>query len=329
MIIKFITIFSIYDSPLNSYLAFIQKLVASMLKIAYSQVYKYQLPEGHRFPMIKYELLPEQLLYEGTVTDDNFFHPQKLTDSQILLTHTPEYLEKLHNLTLSRKEERNIGFPVRSDLIERGKTIAHGTYECALHAIEHGVSLNIAGGTHHAYADHGEGFCVFNDMAIASNLLLAEDKVDKILFVDLDVHQGNGNAYIFRNDDRVFTFSMHGAKNYPVRKETSNLDIGVPDKIEDREYLTLLYNTLPRLIQEVEPDIIFYQSGVDILENDKLGRLRVSIDGCRLRDQFVLQQCYKNNIPVAISMGGGYSEKLSDIIEAHANTYREAQMIFF
>lgn len=300
-----------------------------MLKIAYSEIYKYQLPEGHRFPMIKYELLPEQLLYEGTVTDANFFHPKKLTDKQILLTHTEDYLDKLHHLTLSRKEERNIGFPVRSDLIERGKVISHGTYECALYAIKYGVSLNIAGGTHHAYADHGEGFCVFNDMAIASNLLLSEGKVDKILFVDLDVHQGNGNAFIFRDDPRVFTFSMHGAKNYPVRKETSNLDIGVPDKIKDREYLKLLHVALPKLIDEVEPDLIFYQSGVDILENDKLGRLGVSINGCRLRDQFVLHQCYKNDIPVAISMGGGYSDKLSDIIEAHANTYREAQALYF
>jgi len=177
--------------------------------------------------MMKYELLPEQLLHEGTVTDDNFFSPQKLTDDQILLTHDKEYLNKLNTLTLSRKEARKIGFPIRADLIERGKYISHATYECALFALEHGVSMNIAGGTHHAYAGSGEGFCVFNDMAIASNLLLKGEIVKKILFVDLDVHQGNGNAHIFRNDERVFTFSMHGEKNYPLRKEKSNLDIGV------------------------------------------------------------------------------------------------------
>lgn len=300
-----------------------------MLKIAFSEVYKYQLPEGHRFPMIKYELLPEQLLYEGTVSNEHFFTPKKLTAGQILHTHTSEYLSKLNNLSLSRKEERNIGFPVRKDLIERGKIISHGTYECAQHALQNGISMNIAGGTHHAFADRGEGFCVFNDMAIASHLLLTEEKVNKILFVDLDVHQGNGNAHIFQDDNRVFTFSLHGAKNYPVRKEKSNLDIGVPDKIEDKPYLDILYNTLPQLIQEVEPEIIFYQSGVDILSTDKLGRLSVSIDGCKLRDRFVFEQCKLNAIPVVVSMGGGYSEKITDIIDAHANTYREAQSIFF
>ncbi|MBT8231220.1 MAG: histone deacetylase, partial [Saprospiraceae bacterium] len=184
-------------------------------------------------------------------------------------------------------------------------------------------------GTHHAYADRGEGFCVLNDMAIASNLLLKNNLVSKILFVDLDVHQGNGNAHIFANNDQVFTFSMHGEKNYPVRKETSNMDIGVPDKIEDGPYLKLLKNALPRLIEQQEPDIIFYQSGVDVLSTDKLGRLSLSINGCAERDKFVFEQCQKNKIPVVVSMGGGYSEKLTDIIEAHANTYRHAQYIYF
>ena len=300
-----------------------------MLKIAFSKVYKYALPDGHRFPMEKYELLPEQLIYQGIVKEDNFFQPGKLSDEEILLTHSPEYLSKLNSLELSRKEQRNIGFPVKKELVERGKVIAKGTYECALFALQYGVSMNIAGGTHHSFPDKGEGFCVFNDMAIASNLLLRREQVSKILFVDLDVHQGNGNAYIFRNDDRVFTFSMHGANNYPLRKEVSDLDIGVADKIEDEAYLNILYNTLPRLIQEQEPDIIFYQSGVDILDTDKLGRLSVSKEGCRLRDNFVLNTCKKNNVPVMISMGGGYSHKIADIIDAHANTYREAQSIFF
>jgi acetoin utilization deacetylase AcuC-like enzyme len=300
-----------------------------LLKIAFSKIYKYSLPEGHRFPMMKYEVLPEQLLHEGTVTDDNFFSPKKLTDDQILLTHDKEYLDKLNTLSLSKKEARKIGFPIRKDLIERGKYISHGTYECALFALQYGVSMNIAGGTHHAYAGRGEGFCVFNDMAIASNLLLNKGLVQKILFVDLDVHQGNGNAHIFRNDDRVFTFSMHGEKNYPLRKEESNLDIGVPDKIEDGPYLNLLKASLPKIIDEVKPEIVFYQSGVDILSTDKLGRLSMTINGCKQRDEFVFESCKKNNIPVVVSMGGGYSERLSDIIEAHANTYRAAQSIFF
>ncbi len=300
-----------------------------MLKIAFSDIYSYDLPDGHRFPMIKYELLPEQLLYEGTLEMENFFTPKQLNNEQLLLTHDPKYLNKLESLELTKKEIRNIGFPVRKDLIERGKYISHGTYECALYAMKYGVSMNIAGGTHHAFADHGEGFCIYNDMAIASNLILNAGLVTKILFVDLDVHQGNGNAHIFRNNPKVFTFSMHGQNNYPLRKEVSDLDIGVPDKIEDKAYLTILKDTLPRLIQKEQPELIFYQAGVDILETDKLGRLAVSLEGCKERDRFVFHQAKLNNIPIVVSMGGGYSQKITDIIEAHANTYRMAQSIYF
>ena len=299
-----------------------------MVKIAYSPVYKYELPDGHRFPMIKYELIPEQLLYEGSVTDDHFFHPEKLSDDQILLTHTKEYLDKLNNLTLDRKEIRNIGFPVAQTLIDRGKYIANGTLQCARYALEHGCAMNIAGGTHHSFADRGEGFCIYNDIAISSNILLKERTSKQILVVDLDVHQGNGTAKIFENDDRVFTFSMHGERNYPTRKETSNLDIGLPDKSEDARFLSELKNTLPRLIDQVEPDLIFYLSGVDIIESDKLGRLSVTKEGCRKRDEFVFQSCKTNDIPVAVSMGGGYSPKISDIVDAHANTFRMALDIY-
>lgn len=300
-----------------------------MLKIAFNPIYQYPLPEGHRFPMIKYELLPEQLLYEGTVSDSNFFSPQALNDEQILLTHTAEYLHKLKTQTLSYKEIRAIGFPMTPLLIDRGRYIAHGTYECALHAMQYGVSLNIAGGTHHSFADRGEGFCIYNDIAIASNMLLAEAKVSKVLVVDLDVHQGNGTASIFNGNEKVFTWSVHGERNYPTRKEQSDLDTALPDKTEDALYLKTVKSILPRLIQEVEPDIIFYLSGVDILETDKLGRLSVSIDGCKQRDRFVLEQCRLNNIPVAISMGGGYSPRIADIINAHANTFRLAQELYF
>jgi len=300
-----------------------------MLKIAYSPVYKYQLPQGHRFPMMKYELIPEQLLYEGTVQKENFFHPDQLSREELLLTHTEEFLNKLDEQKLSAKEIRKIGFPMTKALIERGKFISKGTYLCAKFAIENGVALNVAGGTHHSYADHGEGFCVYNDFALSANILLERNERNKVLIVDLDVHQGNGTAHIFRNDHRVFTFSMHGARNYPTKKEISDLDIGLPDNAEDELFLTRLKETLPRLIQETEPDIIFYLAGVDPLGSDKLGRLNMSIDGLKERDRFVFEQCKLNSIPVAVSMGGGYSEDIKVIIDAHANTFRLAQEIFF
>lgn len=300
-----------------------------MLKIAYSPIYKYELPEGHRFPMMKYELLPEQLLYEGTVTSNHFFHPDALDDQLILLTHTQTYLDKLNHQQLDKKEIRNIGFPMSDVLVKRGKHIAQGTLKCAEYAIEYGIAMNIAGGTHHSFANRGEGFCLFNDIAIAANNLLFRGQVSQILIIDLDVHQGNGTAKIFEHESRVFTFSMHGEKNYPTRKEISNLDIGMPDKTDDQLYLQTLRNTLPKLIDQVQPDFIFYLSGVDVLESDKLGRLSLSRKGCKERDRLVIQTCKDYKIPVAVSMGGGYSPLMTDIIDAHANTFRVAQDIYF
>jgi acetoin utilization deacetylase AcuC-like enzyme len=300
-----------------------------LLKIAFSPVYKYELPEGHRFPMAKYELLPEQLLYEGTVTDSNFFHPDLLEKVVALQTHTEEYWDKLTNVSLSEREVRAIGFPINEKFVTRGRHIAQGTVQCALFAMQHGVAMNIAGGTHHAFADHGEGYCCFNDQAVAANYLLHNGLARKILIVDLDVHQGNGTAHIFRDEPRVYTFSMHGARNYPLRKEQSSLDLHLPDGMDDKPYLQLLRETLPRLLDTVQPDFVFYLSGVDILETDKLGRLGVSRAGCRERDRFVLDLCHRHKLPVAVSMGGGYSHRLADIVEAHANTFRVAQEVFF
>lgn len=300
-----------------------------MLYVAYSPVYKYDLPEGHRFPMIKYELLPEQLLLEGTLKEENFFHPGKFSDEEILSTHTHQYLHKLNTLTLSRKEERTIGFPVRKSLVDRGKYIARGTLECAMKALDNGIAMNIAGGTHHAFADRGGGFCLFNDIALAASLLLDEGIVAKILIVDLDVHQGDGTAHIFSHEKRVFTLSIHGAKNYPVRKQRSDLDIELPDGCDDSLYLDTLDKVLPGVIEKQTPDFIFYLSGVDVLASDKLGRLSLTRRGCQKRDNFVLKLCKLNDIPVSVSMGGGYSPKISDIVEAHANTFRAAQDIYF
>lgn len=300
-----------------------------MLKIAWSSIYKYELPENHRFPMIKYELLPEQLLYEGTITDSNIFQPTPISEEIILQTHEKNFWEKLKNLTLTRKEIRAIGFPLSETLVRRGTHIANGTLQASFFAQKSGIAMNIAGGTHHSFTNRGEGFCLLNDIGIASNYLINNNLCKKILVIDLDVHQGNGTAQIFRNEPRVFTFSMHGAKNYPLRKEKSDLDIGLPDKTEDDFYLKILRNTIPALIDKVEPDFIFYLSGVDVIKTDKLGRLSLTLEGCKERDRVVLEACKKNEIPVAVSMGGGYSEKISTIIEAHANTFRLAQEIFF
>lgn len=279
--------------------------------------------------MSKYEVLPQQLLHEGTITEDNLFSPIPLDPIWILRTHDAGYWNKLLTLSLTPREIRRTGFPLTAELVQREITIAHGTLQCALFALQHGIAMNIAGGTHHAFTDRGEGFCLLNDIAIAATYLLHEKLAQKVLIVDLDVHQGNGTAQIFRLDDRVFTFSMHGANNYPLNKEQSDLDIGLKDYTVDNFYLRMLEVNLNSLLQQVQPDFIFYQSGVDILETDKLGRLSVTREGCKQRDRFVLSTARKNKIPLVACMGGGYSPDFRDIIEAHANTYRLAQEIFF
>lgn len=279
--------------------------------------------------MSKYEVLPEQLLHEGTLREENFFAPKPLPLPWLLLTHKESYWQKLNTLSLSPQEIRRTGFPLTRELVDREVIIAHGTLRCTQFAFEFGVALNIAGGTHHAFTDKGEGFCLLNDMAIAANYLLHEKLAHRILIVDLDVHQGNGTAQIFKHEPRVFTFSMHGANNYPLHKETSNLDIGLPDGTADDFYLTTLRVNLENVMAQWQPDFIFFQSGVDILDTDKLGRLSVSREGCKTRDRIVLSLARQAKIPIVVSMGGGYSEQFRDIIEAHANTYRLAQEIFF
>lgn len=300
-----------------------------MLKIAFAPIYIHPLPAEHRFPMLKYELIPEQLLYEGTASPDNFFEPTPAAESLILGIHEFGYLEKLKNLTLSPAEIRRTGFPLSKSLIEREVTILQGSIQGAVYALQYGIAMNIAGGTHHAFADRGEGFCLLNDIAVAANYLLQYQAIKKILVVDLDVHQGNGTAKIFQDNQSVFTFSMHGKNNYPLQKEVSDLDIGLPDGTDDDFYLKALKTHLPKLIDEVQPEFVFFQAGVDILETDKLGKLKVSMAGCRERDRFVMETCQKNRIPLAVSMGGGYSPKIADIVEAHTNTYRLAQELFF
>ena len=300
-----------------------------MLKIAYSPIYQHSLPEGHRFPMLKYELIPEQLIYEGTCTPENFFSPNSADEKWILRTHAKTYWEDLKNLTLDAKMIRKIGFPLSERLVLRETIITQGTIDCSVYAQKYGISMNIAGGTHHAYSDRGEGFCLLNDVAIASNYLLDNGLAIKILVVDLDVHQGNGTAEIFQNEPQIFTFSMHGKENYPLHKERSDLDIELKTYTKDEEYLTILFEILPKLIEQQKPDFLFYISGVDILETDKLGKLSISIQGCYRRDEFVFEQALKNKLPIVVSMGGGYSPKITDIVEAHCNTFRLAEKMFF
>ena len=299
-----------------------------MFPIAFHPIYKHPLPEGHRFPMLKYELLPQQLVHEGTALKSDFFEPEICDINQVLAIHTKEYVDDLLNLTLNARAARKIGFPLSKELVERELRIAQGTIIGAQKSFETKVSFNIAGGTHHAYSTHGEAFCLLNDQAIASQYLLDNNLAKKILIIDLDVHQGNGTAEIFRNNSKVFTFSTHGKTNYPFKKEISDLDIAFEDNTSDAIFLKTISEVIPKLIETQKPDFIFYLAGVDILASDKLGKLGCTLDGCKKRDEIVFELCSKYQIPIQVSMGGGYSPDIKTIIEAHANTYRIAKTIY-
>lgn len=293
-----------------------------MIKIAYHPIYAHPLPEGHRFPMLKYELIPEQLLHEGVITTDQLFAPEQLSEEIVLLSHDPGYWAQLRDFTLPSREQRRIGFPLNAQLLERELRIAQGTIDGALFAKESGLAFNVAGGTHHAGSDWGEGFCLLNDQAIAANYLLSKGIYKRILIIDLDVHQGNGTAQILENVPGVFTFSMHGEKNFPFRKEVSDWDIGLDVGTGDDVYLSLLAHVLPELYQRHQPEFVFYLSGVDVLATDKLGKLGMSKQGCMARDSMVFQFCKEHGLPVQVSMGGGYSPSIKDIVEAHCNTFK-------
>ncbi|KAA9333514.1 histone deacetylase [Hymenobacter busanensis] len=279
--------------------------------------------------MLKYELLPEQLLREGTLVEESIFAPIPLPEKYFVGPHDAAYWQRLQHGQLTRHEERATGFPWSEQLVQREVTILGGTVQCAKLALHTGVALNVAGGTHHAFADRGEGFCLLNDQAVAAHYLLHHEGVGRVLIVDLDVHQGNGTAALFAHEPRVFTFSMHGARNYPARKEHSDLDLPLPDGTDDTTYLKLLADTLPRLLDAFQPHFVFYLSGVDVLATDKLGKLALTREGCRQRDRLVLELCHRHRLPVVVCMGGGYSERIADIVEAHANTFRVAQELWF
>ncbi len=278
--------------------------------------------------MLKYELLPEQLLRQGTCSKDQFFSPEIIEEEHVLRAHKPEYYRDLATLQLDPRAARRIGFPLSEALVKRELMIAQGTLQGCRYAMEYGIAFNIAGGTHHAFSDRGEAFCLLNDQAIAAQYLLHSGKASQILIVDLDVHQGNGTAEIFRDNPAVFTFSVHGKSNYPFKKEESDLDIALPDNTDDRTYLQILREHLPQLFDRIKPDFIFYLCGVDVLAEDKLGKLGLSLKGARKRDEMVLSLCHSMKVPVQCSMGGGYAPDIRTIVDAHANTYRVARDIY-
>jgi acetoin utilization deacetylase AcuC-like enzyme len=299
-----------------------------LLKIAYDPIYAHPLPAGHRFPMLKYELIPAQLLHEGSIKPANLFRPAPCDDEVILWTHDLAYYNDLRQLQLSPQHMRRIGFPLTEQLVQRELIITQGTIDCCEYAMQYGVAMNVAGGTHHAFAERGEGFCLLNDMAVASNYLLHHKPTRKILIIDLDVHQGNGTAKLFENEPRVFTFSMHGGHNYPFIKEKSDLDIPLLDGTDDETYLALLNDHLHSVIKQHRPGLIFYLSGVDILSTDKYGKLKISMEGCRKRDEMVFSACNSTGVPCVVAMGGGYSADVKLIVEAHCNTFRAALDVY-
>ncbi len=296
--------------------------------VYYTPRYYADIGEGHVFPIRKFELVCQRLLGEGTLRRGEIVEPQPAAVGDVLLVHTDDYVTRLRAGALTAREIRRLGLPWSKALVRRSFLATAGTIGAARSALETGaVGSNLAGGTHHAFADHGEGFCVLNDVAIAIRVLRRDGLVGRAAVVDLDVHQGNGTATIFADDPAVFTFSMHGAKNYPLFKTRSTLDVELADGTGDEEYLGTLARHLPRVFDDA-PDIVFYLGGADPYAGDKLGRLALSITGLRARDEFVLAACRDRGFPVATVMSGGYAKDISDTVEIHSNTIRAARSVF-
>lgn len=297
-------------------------------RLFYSPYYYADIGEGHVFPIRKFELVRDKLIAEGTLTSGEIVEPQPASVEDVRLVHTEDYVVRLIEGALTAKEIRKLGLPWSKSLVRRSFLATSGTISAAKHALDSGIASNLAGGTHHAYPDRGEGFCVLNDVAVAVRVLQQDKLAERFLIIDCDVHQGNGTAFIFRNEPRVFTFSMHGAKNYPLFKEISNLDIELPDKTADREYLETLEEALPRIFLH-NPDIIFYLGGADPFEKDKLGRLNLTMDGLKKRDEMVLAFAKDRHTPIVTTMSGGYALDINDTVEIHANTIRAVKEVFF
>lgn len=293
-----------------------------MLRLSSSEKHPIPLPPGHRFPFQKYALTRQQLEYEGVISSDQVFSPEFVSDEVITMTHCADFWDRAKSLTLTAKEIRRIGFPAVPELISRSWSSASGTVRAAEYALNDGAGMNLAGGTHHAFFDRGDGFCLLNDIAIAANYLLQIGAVKKVLVIDLDVHQGDGTAALFAGREDVFTFSMHCAQNYPFRKEISHLDVELDAGTGDEGYLATLKKHVPYLLEAIQPDIVFYQAGVDVLETDKLGKLSLSPRGLFERDDWVIRNCRERNIPLVAVMGGGYSPDMNQLVRAHCTTYK-------
>ena len=295
--------------------------------IFYSPYYYADIGEGHVFPIRKFEIVRDLLLSEGTLNPEEIIAPRAVERADLLLVHTEDYIDRLTNGTLAAKEIRKLGLPWSKALVRRSFHAISGTINASQRALVDGVSSNLAGGTHHAFPDRGEGFCVLNDVAVSIRVLQREKLASRFLIIDLDVHQGNGTAFIFQNSPEVFTFSMHGAKNFPLFKETSRLDIELADGTADAEYLDTLEHALDR-IRLHDADIIFYLAGADPYENDRLGRLALTKDGLRRRDATVLKFAKSEGIPIVTTMSGGYAEKIEDTVDIHCNTIRALKNVF-
>jgi len=309
----------------QSNLKFFQEM--SNYKIYYSPYYYADIGEGHVFPIKKFELVRDKLLAEGTLQANEIIEPQPAKVEDLRLVHTENYITRLVDGTLTAKEVRKLGLPWSKSLVRRTFLAVSGTINASFHALETGVSSNLAGGTHHAFPDRGEGFCVLNDVAVAVRVLQQAQQAQRFLIIDCDVHQGNGTAFIFKDEEEVFTFSMHGAKNYPLFKEQSNLDIELKDGTGDAEYLETLDEALPRIFLH-NPDIVFYLGGADPFEKDKLGRLNLTKKGLYARDEMVVHYAKEHHVPIVTVMSGGYALDINDTVEIHCNTIRAVKKVF-
>jgi acetoin utilization deacetylase AcuC-like enzyme len=294
------------------------------LKVFYSDHFVLPLPEGHRFPMGKYSMLRERVAAAGICGPGEMRVPRPVSDEEILRSHERTYLRRVVDGTLTRREMRRIGFPWSERMVERSRRASGGTVGACLAALEDGFAANLAGGTHHAFADQGEGYCVFNDSAIAARTVQAERLVERVVVVDTDVHQGNGTAAILRGDPSIFTFSIHGARNFPFRKEESDLDVALPDGADDGEFLEALEDGLEKALEASGAKLAIYLAGADPYEDDRLGRLSVSKEGLAERDRLVLESCRERGIPVAVTMAGGYARKVEETVDIHFRSIERA-----